>query len=69
MNPMRILGLVAAVVGAVLLAVAWRASNAPVEQVSDALTGRFTDRTMWLMVGGVVALVGGALVALVGPRR
>ncbi len=69
MNPLRILGLVVGVVGAVLLALAWRASNAPVEQVTDALTGRFTDRTMWLMVGGVAALVGGVLVALVGPRR
>jgi uncharacterized membrane protein YeaQ/YmgE (transglycosylase-associated protein family) len=69
MNPMRIAGLVAAVVGAVLLAVAWRASNAPVEQVTDALTGRFTDRTMWLMVAGVAALVAGVLVTLVGSRR
>jgi uncharacterized membrane protein YeaQ/YmgE (transglycosylase-associated protein family) len=69
MNPMRIAGLVAAVVGAVLLAVAWRASNAPVEQVTDALTGRFTDRTIWLMVAGVAALVAGVLVTLVGSRR
>jgi drug/metabolite transporter (DMT)-like permease len=69
MSLMRIGGVVAAVIGAVLLALAWRASNAPVEQVSDALTGSFTDRTMLLLVGGVAALAGGVLVALLGARR
>lgn len=56
------IGLVVFAVGAALLFFAWRASNAPVDQVSEALTGRFTGTTMWYLVGGVIGVVaGGAL--------
>ena len=56
--------------GGVLLFFAWRASNAPVEQLSEALTGRYTDNTMWYMIGGVVAVVAGiALLVRGGARR
>ena len=62
MTQTTIIGLIALAVGIVLLFFAWRASNTPVEQISEALTGRFTGNTMWYLVGGVIGVVaGGAL--------
>ncbi|TCO69126.1 DUF3185 family protein [Rhodovulum euryhalinum] len=59
MTQSSIIGVVALAVGVALLFFAWRASNAPVDQVSEALTGRFTGNTMWYLIGGVIAAVAG----------
>lgn len=56
------IALVAFAIGTVLLFFAWRASNAPVDQVTEALTGRFTSNTMWLLIIGLVGVVSGASV-------
>ena len=62
-NLFRTLGLVAVAVGVILLMFAYSASNAPVDQIANTLTGHFTDNTMLYLIGGVAALVaGGALV-------
>jgi hypothetical protein len=66
MTQTNILGLVALVVGVALLFFAWRASQAPVEQVSEALTGRFTGNTMWYLIGGIAAAVAGVGLLLRG---
>jgi drug/metabolite transporter (DMT)-like permease len=68
MKPIQILGIVAFAVGAVLLGFAYHASNAPFDQLSNTLTGRFTDRTMWYFVLGAAAALGGALLVLFGKR-
>ncbi len=60
MTQSNIIGLVALAVGIVLFFFAWRASNAPMDQISEALTGRYTNNTMWYLVGGVVGVVAGA---------
>jgi drug/metabolite transporter (DMT)-like permease len=65
----QILGIVALVIGLVLLGFAYHASNAPLDQVSDALTGRFTDLTMWYLILGIVAAVGGVLLVAFGRQR
>ncbi|MCC6717483.1 MAG: DUF3185 family protein [Acetobacteraceae bacterium] len=67
MKPMQILGVVALAVGGMLLWIGVRASNAPVEQVADVLTGRYTDRTMMYFVGGGTAALAGVL--LIGFAR
>jgi len=59
MNQSTILGLVPLAVGALLLFFAWRASNAPVNQLAEALTGRYTDNTMLYLIGGVIGVVVG----------
>ena len=59
MTQTNIIGLVVLALGAVLLFFAWRASQAPMDQMSEALTGRFTGNTMWYLLGGVVAVVAG----------
>ena len=60
MTQTNIIGLVILALGAVLLFFAWRASQAPMDQVSEALTGRFTGNTMWYLLGGIVGVVAGA---------
>ena len=59
MTQTNIIGLVVLALGAVLLFFAWRASQAPMDQMSEALTGRFTGNTMWYLLGDVVAVVTG----------
>jgi len=68
MNMKRIIGAAVLAVGVVLLVFAYQASTTPVEQISDALTGRYTDNTMWYVVSGVAAVVVGALLALSAKR-
>jgi len=60
MTRTSIIGLAVLAIGFVLLFFAWRASQAPMDQLSEALTGRFTDNTMWYLIGGVVGVVVGA---------
>lgn len=67
MRPNGILGIVFLCLGIILLIFAWRAANAPVDQVVNTLTGRFTESTMLYIIGGVVALAVG--VFLLAARR
>jgi hypothetical protein len=68
MKPIQMLGVVVLAVGVVLLGFGYHASNAPLDQLSNTLTGRFTDRTMWYFVLGGAAAIGGVLMALFGKR-
>ena len=69
MRMTQILGAVALVIGLVLLGFAYHASNAPMEQVSDALTGRYTNQTMGYLIVGIAAAVGGVLLVAFGSRK
>jgi LPXTG-motif cell wall-anchored protein len=69
MSMMQILGAVALVIGVALLGFAWHASQAPLNQVSNALTGSFTDQTMWYLILGIAAAAGGVLLLAFGRRR
>ena len=66
MSMTQILGAVALVIGLVLLGFAYQASNAPMEQVSDALTERYTNQTMGYLIVGIAAAVGGVLLVVFG---
>ncbi len=68
MNLARIAGAGIFAVGVVLLFFAYQASQSPLEQVAETLTGRFTENTMLYAVLGVAALVVGGLLALRGGR-
>lgn len=69
MDMKRIIGVVVLAVGAVLIGFAYHATNAPMEQVSDALTGRYSNETRWYFAVGIAAVVGGGLLALFGSRK
>lgn len=62
MSPQRILGIGLIVVGVLLFVVGASSSESVTDTVSEGLTGRFTDKTMWYLIGGAAAaIVGGAL--------
>ncbi|MFN4283696.1 MAG: DUF3185 family protein [Alphaproteobacteria bacterium] len=69
MQPARLIGFVLLAVGAILLAFGFNAADAPADQISEALTGQYTDRTMWYLIGGGAAVVAGGLLAFFGPKR
>ncbi len=65
----RIVGLVLVVDGVVLLVIGHNASQSAVDQLSRTFLGRYTNETVWYIVGGAAAIVAGALLALFGTRR
>ncbi|MFV8834054.1 DUF3185 family protein [Aquisalimonas sp.] len=64
MKTNQILGVVLLVAGVILLFTGWQASESLGEQVHETFTGRFTDSTMWYLVGGAAASVGGLLLLI-----
>jgi hypothetical protein len=69
MSSQRVLGIVLLVVGVILFAMGLNATDSVTESVSEGLTGKYTDKTTWYLVGGVaMALVGGAMALFGGGR-
>lgn len=68
MSP-RVLGIAALVVGLVLVAFGLNASDSVADSVSEGLTGRFTDTTMWYLIGGGALAAIGVGMAAFGGRR
>lgn len=62
----RLVGIALAVAGVVFLIIGLNATDAPVERVSEAVTGKYTENTMWYIAGGLAAIVGGGFLALAG---
>jgi drug/metabolite transporter (DMT)-like permease len=56
----KVAGLVLLVVGLILLFFGWQGSESLGDQVTETITGRFTDETMWYLIGGAAALAAGA---------
>jgi drug/metabolite transporter (DMT)-like permease len=69
MRTQWIIGLVLLVVGLVLLYFGYNATQSVGEQVVEGLTGRFSDKTMWYLLGGIAAIAGGVALAFFGPGR
>lgn len=61
MNPMKIIGMALILLGAVLLYFGYNASQSVTEQLTETLTGRFSDETMLYFLGGAIAIVTGLL--------
>ena len=68
-SPIRIVGIVMAVLGVALFIIGLNASDSAADQISNFFTGRFTEDTMWYMLGGAALAVGGVLLAAFGGRR
>jgi hypothetical protein len=68
MTLLQIAGSLGIALGAVLLVFAWRASMAPIEQLTEAATGRFTQTTMLYLIGGILVAAAGVLTLLFGAR-
>jgi len=52
----------------VLLYFGWQATDAPLEQAREGLTGEYSDRTMQYLIGGAVAAVAGIALFVVGKK-
>lgn len=68
MQPARLVGVIVLVIGIILLGFGLNATDAPVDQISETLTGKYTDGTMWYLIAGGAAIVAGGLLALLGQR-
>ena len=65
----NIVGLAIFALGVVLLIFGFNESHSFSSDVSRAFTGNPTDRSMWMIVGGIVAVVAGLFLAITGVRR
>ena len=68
MTPIRIVGIVLVVVGIILIGMGYNASQSIGEELSEAVTGRYSDQTTWHFIAGAAAAVGGLLLAIFGKR-
>ncbi len=55
--------------GILLLAFGYNASQSFGSEVSEALTGSPTDKSMWMLIGGAVAAVAGLVGLMRGGSR
>jgi hypothetical protein len=69
MTPPRIAGIVLLVVGVLLLIFGINASDSAGEQIREGLTGRFSDKTMWYIVGGAALGVLGLVLTVMGAKK
>jgi len=70
MNSQRLFGLVLFVLGLVLLIIGISATHSVTDSVKEGPTGKYTDSTMWYILGGLaLSIVGGAVAFLGGGGR
>jgi uncharacterized membrane protein len=61
MSQNRIIAIVLLVIGAIALYFGFNATSAPTEEISEALTGQYSDRTMLYLICGAIATVAGVV--------
>ena len=64
MNQNKMLGIVLLVIGAIALYFGFNSTNAPMEEVTEAFTGKYSDQTMLYLIGGAVAGVAGLVMLI-----
>ena len=69
MGNKKIVGLVLLVAGGVALYFGWQATDAPLEQARETLTGDYSDQTMLYLIGGAAAAVAGLGLLLFSGKR
>lgn len=69
MTSNRILALVLLVVGLILLFLAYQSSQSLGDQVTEAVTGRFTDSTTWYLLLGAASAVAGVGLLFFGRNQ
>jgi len=68
MGSKKIIGMVLLVVGVVLLYFGLQATDAPLEQAREAVTGDYSEQTMLYLIAGAAAAVGGLALLFSGRR-
>lgn len=64
MGNKKVIAIVLLAVGAILLYFGFNATQAPAEEIGEALTGQYSDNTMLYLIGGGVAAVAGLVMLL-----
>jgi uncharacterized membrane protein len=68
MSSQRVLGLALLVVGGLLLYFGLHATDSVSESVKEGVTGTYTDKTTWYIIGGAVTALIGLLAAFLPSR-
>jgi len=63
-NGKRLIGIALLVIGVILFLVGYNSTQAPVENLTETFTGRYSDETMFYLLGGAVAAVIGLVTLL-----
>jgi drug/metabolite transporter (DMT)-like permease len=66
MSSRRILGAILLVVGLLLVGFGVNSAQTAPEKAMEGITGRYTKNTMWYLIGGAAAVIGGAVIAFGG---
>ncbi len=64
MSTNKLIGIILLVLGGVLLFFGLNATEAPMEELTEAITGNYTDKTMYYLIGGAVSAVVGLVLLL-----
>ena len=64
MKNKSLIGIALLVIGVILLVVGFNSSQSPADELTEAFTGRYSDETMFYLIGGAVAAVVGLVMAL-----
>jgi hypothetical protein len=65
----KAIGLALLVAGIVLIVYGINASHSVGSQVSQTFTGAPTNKTLWLLIGGIASAIVGAGLTFTGSRR
>ncbi|MGJ3261559.1 MAG: DUF3185 family protein [Rhodospirillales bacterium] len=65
----KLAGAIVFTLGVLLLMIAYNASQAPMEDLTNTITGRYSDNTLLFAAAGIAATVGGGLLAVFGLRK
>lgn len=68
MNTQRIIGLALLAAGILLLFLGYQSSQGMDDQLSEAITGEYTDSTLWYWIVGAIAGAAGAAMLLFGRK-
>ncbi|MFC3193082.1 DUF3185 family protein [Marinicella sediminis] len=64
MKTNQLIGIILLVTGAILIFFGLNATESPTEEIAEAVTGRYTDKTMYYLIGGAVSAVLGLVLTL-----
>ena len=63
----KLVAIVLLALGAFLLFMGYQSSQGLDDQISETVTGNFTDQTMWYLIGGGVSAIAGLVMLVRRP--
>ena len=64
MGSSKLIGVILLVVGIALLYFGYQSTQSMGDQLTETFTGRFTDETMWYLIGGAAAVAAGGFLTI-----